>query len=417
MTGSWGDRPAATVTIRVRRLAVMSGRDRHEEHRVSTPLELFFDLTFVIAFSAAANEFAHSLATAHVWIGLASFTFCMFAIMWAWINFTWFASAYDTDDWLFRLTTMVQMVGVLILAMGIPAIFSSMQEGRRFDNEVVVIGYIVMRVAMVAQWIRAGRQDPPRRRTCFTYAAAISVAQVGWSSMLVLHPSVLAAFFISLPLYVMELSGPVIAESKAETPWHAHHVAERYGLMQIIALGECLIGTVASLSAVVHDQGWTVTSAVVGLAGTGLAFGMWWLCFLSSPAEILHVERKKAWLWGYGHVFLFSAIAATGAGLHAGAYLIGGDSKLSVEGVVAAVAVPVAVFGACLVAFHTHLRGIDRLHVVLLADVFAVLTAAVALAHFGASYVVCLVVIALAPVLPIVADEVTGESRREEAIA
>lgn len=92
-------------------------------------------------------------------------------------------------------------------------------------------------------------------------------------------------------------------------------------------------------------------------------------------------------------------------------------SKLSAGGVVAAVALPAAVFGACLVAFHTHLRGIDRLRVVLLADVLVVVSAAVALAHFGVPYVVCLVVIALAPVLPIVLDEVTAESRREEAIA
>jgi low temperature requirement protein LtrA len=36
------------------------------------------------------------------------------AISWAWINFSWFASAYDTDDWIYRLTTMLQMVGVIV---------------------------------------------------------------------------------------------------------------------------------------------------------------------------------------------------------------------------------------------------------------------------------------------------------------
>ena len=44
----------------------MSGRDPHEPHRVATPLELLFDLTFVIAFGVAASQLAHSLASGHV---------------------------------------------------------------------------------------------------------------------------------------------------------------------------------------------------------------------------------------------------------------------------------------------------------------------------------------------------------------
>ncbi len=51
--------------------------------------------------------------------GIVAFCFATFAISWAWINFSWFASAYDTDDWVYRLTTMLQMVGVLVLALGL----------------------------------------------------------------------------------------------------------------------------------------------------------------------------------------------------------------------------------------------------------------------------------------------------------
>ena len=80
----------------------MAGRDPHERHRVATPLELLFDLTFVIAFGVAASEFAHALAAGHVGVGLTAFLFATFATCWAWINFTWFASAYDTDDWIYR---------------------------------------------------------------------------------------------------------------------------------------------------------------------------------------------------------------------------------------------------------------------------------------------------------------------------
>lgn len=82
----------------------------------------------------------------------------MFCIIWAWINFSWFASAYDTDDWVFRLVTMVQMVGVLVLAMGIEALFHSIIEGKHVDNATMVAGYIIMRVALIFQWLRAAGQ-------------------------------------------------------------------------------------------------------------------------------------------------------------------------------------------------------------------------------------------------------------------
>ncbi|WP_110205782.1 low temperature requirement protein A [Nocardioides daejeonensis] len=92
----------------------MVGRDPDERQRGATPLELLFDLTFVVAFGTAANELAHALAEDHVGAGIVAFCFATFAISWAWINFTWFASAYDTDDWIYHLTTMLQMVGVLV---------------------------------------------------------------------------------------------------------------------------------------------------------------------------------------------------------------------------------------------------------------------------------------------------------------
>ena len=141
------------------RLAQMDGRDPHEHGRVSTPLELLFDLTFAIAFATAAEHLAKLVAQGHVEAGLMAFAFAMFAICWAWVNFSWFASAYDTDDWAFRLMTMVQMVGVLILALGLPRMFASIDKGVRPDNGIMVGGYVIMRVALVAQWLRAAWQE------------------------------------------------------------------------------------------------------------------------------------------------------------------------------------------------------------------------------------------------------------------
>src|SRR6478735_7378026 len=90
----------------------MTGRDPREAHRAATPLELLFDLTFVVAFSQISSEAAHYLELDHVGTALMGFAFATFAVTWAWINYSWLASAYDTDDIFFRIATLVVMVGV-----------------------------------------------------------------------------------------------------------------------------------------------------------------------------------------------------------------------------------------------------------------------------------------------------------------
>lgn len=85
----------------------MNGRDIHESHRVATPLELLFDLVFVVAVAAVGSKFHHALTEHHIGAGIFNFGFGFFAIFWAWLNYTWFASAYDTDDRRFRLLTML----------------------------------------------------------------------------------------------------------------------------------------------------------------------------------------------------------------------------------------------------------------------------------------------------------------------
>ncbi len=143
--------------VEVHRIRKMSGRDPHETHRTATPLELLFDLTFVIGFGIAASEFAHQLAEDHVAVGLPRSHSRRSAICWAWINFSWFASAYDTDDWIYRLTTMLQMVGVIILALGLPAMYASIAEGGHVDNRVMVAGYVVMRIALGGAVVTRGQ--------------------------------------------------------------------------------------------------------------------------------------------------------------------------------------------------------------------------------------------------------------------
>ena len=323
----------------------MGGRDRHEAHRAATPLELLFDLTFVISFGLAASQFAHALAEGHYSTGLLGFGFASFGICWAWINFSWFASAYDTDDWIFRVVTMVQMIGVLVLAIGLPRMFASIEEGDHFDIAIMVLGYVIMRVALVFQWLRAARQDPARRRSCLTYAFAVSAAQLGWVAVIFIDLPVAAALIVTVVLIAVELAGPIVAERKdGGTPWHAHHIVERNSLFAIIALGEGVVGTVAALSAVIEQQGWSLDAALVGVAGTGLTFGMWWVYYILPSGPILHAHRDRSFVWGYGQMVIVTAIVATGAGLHVAAYFIEHKAHIGPLATVLTVAVPVGLF-------------------------------------------------------------------------
>jgi len=388
----------------------MSGRDPHQPHRVATPLELLFDLTFVIAFGVAASELAHALVSGHIGAGLAGFVFATFSVSWAWINFSWFASAYDTDDWVYRLTTMLQMVGVLVLALGIPQVFSSIAGGEHVNNRILVAGYVVMRIAMVIQWLRAAKQNPDRRPACLAYATAITVAQVGWVAVAIANNSERVTFILIAVLIAIELTGPFLAEKRmGGTPWHAHHIVERNGLLTIIALGEGVVGTVASLSAVVADQGWTTDAVLVAVAGTGLTFGMWWLYFVVPAAGLLHAHRDRSFGYGYSHILVFGSIVATGAGLHAAAYYIQHRSQLGSLGTVVAVAAPVGVYTA--VVFGTYLLLVRTLDAFYALDVLIglmVLGAAVGLAAAGVSMTVCLLVVMAAPAAIVASFELFG---------
>jgi low temperature requirement protein LtrA len=397
----------------------MSGRDPREGHRVATPLELLFDLTFASSFGLAAAETAHVLAAGHYGAAIAGFGFASFAICWAWINFSWFSSAYDTDDWVFRIATMVQMTGVLVLAIGLPRLFASLEHGVHLDNGVMVLGYVVMRVPMLFQWLRAARQDPKRRRACLTYAWAISIAQIGWIALVVFDVSVEVAGLFTFLLWLVELAGPVIAERRdGGTPWHPHHIAERYSLFALIAMGEGVVGTVATLNAVVGEQGWTLDAALVCIAGTGLTFGIWWVYYMLPSAQILHAHRERSFVWGYALMIPIAAIVAMGAGLHVAAYFIEHHAHIGALATVLSVAVPVAVFVLSFYGIYYYLvRQFDALHIWLVSASAGVVALAIAAALSDVDMAVCLIVLMFAPMVSVLGYEVAGHRHQADALA
>lgn len=282
----------------------MVGRDIHEAHRVSTPLELLFDLTFVVAISVAASQLHHAAAEHHLAQGLVGFVTTFFAIWWAWMSFTWFASAYDNDDAPYRLMTMVQMVGVLVLAAGV-------SQAAHGDFFTITMGYLVMRVGLVALWLRAARDHVERRKTCQRYALALVIVQTLWVLRLLLPANLGLPSFVALVL--VEFLIPVWAAKTGHTPWHAHHIAERYGLFTIIVLGECVLGATNAVAGVIGSSGWSLNVALVGIGSASLVLALWWVYFLVPSGHALHEHRDRAFRWGYGHAILFMSLAALGS--------------------------------------------------------------------------------------------------------
>ena len=167
---------------------------------------------------------------------------------WAWLNFTWFSSAYDNDDALVRVAVVVQMVGVVIFIFGLPISFEDAAHGASPNNMLLVAGYIVMRVPLIALWLRAAREDPARRRTSIAYAVVIAIAQVGW--LLTTIPGIPTGAVITalVVLATAELIAPLVIERRyGRAPWNAGHIAERFGLLTLITLGEVIAGTVAAV--------------------------------------------------------------------------------------------------------------------------------------------------------------------------
>lgn len=396
----------------------MAGRDVHQRERAATTLELFFDLIFVVIFSVAGTQIAHYLAEGHFRTAIFGYVLCTFAAIWAWINFSWFASAFDTDDWFFRGVVLIQMIGVAILALGVEPVFTSIDHNEHIDIRVLVIGYVVMRVGLLTQWLRAAIQSPDYRTTCLTYTGAILIAQVLWVVVAVLPLGLWPTIIGILVCAAAELLGPVIAETRmTPTPWHPHHIAERYSLLVIITLGEGVVGTVAVMQALVHDEGWSLTTAVFGLSAMVVTFGMWWIYFIVPVGDALHAHRGKCFPWGYGHTLLFMAAAATGAGLEVAALWSEREATISAGAVVACVAVPLGIYCVGVVTMYDYLLPVDPLTLISGAGALALLIAGVWLAFAGVSLTVAVVVVALAPVFIAIVDEVFGTSRRARVLA
>ena len=273
------DRLQSVSQIRSR----MTPHATDEPHRASSQLELLFDLTFVVAVSRITAPLVDSIANGDGLRALTPFLQVFFLIWWAWMNFTWFASSYDTDDVVYRLLTLLQMAGVLVLAVGVPSALNNndflAHHARLLHHESRT------RRALVESGDRGSgesRDCPALRRRDRERGSRLGApscprrgrsAAAGLTAPDLRHPRGTRA---SVPLWLGR---------KGRTNWHPHHIAERYGLFAIILLGECILAAFSKVEVAIEGGGVSAALVTIAVAALVMIFALWWLYFLEPAGD------------------------------------------------------------------------------------------------------------------------------------
>jgi low temperature requirement protein LtrA len=246
-----------TTSARTPRVtAVLRSEDR------VTPLELFFDLVFVLALTQCTALMADD----PTWGGLAKGLLLLGLMWWSWVGYAWLTSVVDPEEGLVRFAMFAAMAGLLVVALCLPEAFGD--RGLLF-----ACAYGVVRLGQVALLFIAGRDDPGLRRSTTGLAAGTALG-VGLLVVGALFESnTVQAVFWGVAL-LLDMGEPYLFGSEG---WKLmpEHFAERHGLIVIIALGESIVAIGVGAEAVEVDAG-VVAAAACGIA---LAAALWWLYF------------------------------------------------------------------------------------------------------------------------------------------
>lgn len=276
-----------------------------ETEQRATPLELFFDLVFVFAFTQVTGL----LSANPTWEGLGQGMLVLAAVWWAWGGYAWLTNALHRDDWLARLGLFSAMGAMLIAALAVP---------QAFGDDAVIFGlaYFAVRVTHIAVYAYGAQEDD------------VTGAILNLAPGLLAAPAVLVVagfldgaaqaglWIVALVIdygtpYVRDMSGFRVSAS---------HFAERFGLIIIIALGESIVAVGAGL------EGDALTGGVIvaALAGISLAIAQWWTYFdvvaivaerkLSEATGIAR-NRLARDSWGVMHGLLIAGIILSALGV------------------------------------------------------------------------------------------------------
>ncbi|HEY5054055.1 MAG TPA: low temperature requirement protein A [Solirubrobacterales bacterium] len=302
----------ATTETRTSRLAAAP----REDERV-TPLELFFDLVFVLAITQCTALMSHH----PTWSGMAQGLLVLGMLWWAWVGYAWLTSVIDPEEGAVRLVMFAAMAGLLIVSLCVPESFGNLAL-------LFALAYGIVRTAHIALFMLASPDDDALRHSVLGLAASTAVA-VG----LLLAASTLdglaqgALWALAL---VLDMAGPYFFGSDG---WKLvpEHFAERHGLIVIIALGESIVAIGVGASGSV-----SVGIVVAAVLGVALTAAMWWTYFdivalvsarrLASSEEGRERNEMARDSYSYLHLPMVAGIVLVALGLkttigHVGSHL------------------------------------------------------------------------------------------------
>jgi len=271
-----------------------------------TPLELFFDLVFVLAITQCTALMAHD----PTWSGLAQGLLVLGMLWWAWTGYSWLTSVVDPKDDAVRLVMLGAMAALLIVSICVPHAFANLAL-------TFAIAYGVVRVAHIGLFILASPDDDGLRHSVLGLAASSAVA-VSLLAAASLFDGLAQGALWALAL-LLDMGGPYFFGSEG---WRLvpGHFAERHGLVVIIALGESIVAIGVGASG---EMSLSIgTAAVLGVA---LTAAMWWVYFdvvaivagkRLGEAEVGRVQNEMARdSYSYLHLLMVAGIVLTALGL------------------------------------------------------------------------------------------------------
>jgi low temperature requirement protein LtrA len=278
---------------------------RRQGEQVS-PLELFFDLVFVLAITQCTQLMSND----PTWGGLEKGLLVLGLLWWSWVGYAWLTSVVDPEEDAVRGVIFVAMAGLLLAALCVPDAFGDL--GLTF-----ALAYAVVRMAQIGLFLLASRDEPELHRSIVGLAVSTAAGVAILAGGSFLDPAGQAAVW-GLAL-ALDMAGPYFFGSQGWKLVPAHF-AERHGLILIIALGESIVaigvGVAGHLS---FAQG---VAAVVGM---GLAAALWWLYFdvvfrvAAARLERAAVGREQNEMardsYSYLHFPMIAGIVLTALGL------------------------------------------------------------------------------------------------------
>jgi low temperature requirement protein LtrA len=230
-----------------------------DDERV-TPLELFFDLVFVLALTQCTTLIAHDAT----WEGMLKGLLVLGMLWWSWVGYAWLTSVVDPEEGAVRLAIFVAMGAFLVAALCVPGAFGS-------DALLFACAYAVVRTAHIVLFMLASHEDPALRQSVIGLAGSTAVGSgLLFAAAFTSGALQLAIWGLAL---LLDAGGPLLF---GQDGWKLvpEHFAERHGLIVIIALGESIVaigvGAKASIDAGV---------VLAGLLGVAVGAALWWVYF------------------------------------------------------------------------------------------------------------------------------------------